>query len=230
MNPAEPRWWYHLPANAQAAILFAGVICTLGIYSILYRENRLYRMFEHVFVGLAMGYGIFVTWRDVLLPKWYSPLIDEAKWYWMIAVPFSALFYLIYSKRLVWMSRWWISTMFGLGAGLAFKGFVNDQFPQIKRAIQPIHHTVVKTGFGHYFEMFNSVVMLITLLCVMTYFFFSFEHRARPMQGAAKTGRWLMMVTFGAIFGSTVMGRVSLFIGRMQFLLTDWLHLSKYGQ
>jgi hypothetical protein len=33
------------------------------------------------------------------------------------------------------------------------------------------------------------------------------------------------MVAFGASFGNTVMGRVSLLIGRMRFLLHDWLGL-----
>jgi hypothetical protein len=31
------------------------------------------------------------------------------------------------------------------------------------------------------------------------------------------------MIAFGAMFGNTVMARLSLFIGRMQFLLKDWL-------
>ncbi len=31
------------------------------------------------------------------------------------------------------------------------------------------------------------------------------------------------MIAFGAMFGNTVMARLSLFIGRMQFLLQDWI-------
>ena len=37
------------------------------------------------------------------------------------------------------------------------------------------------------------------------------------------------MVAFGALFGYTVMGRVSLLIGRVQFLLVDWLKLTLPG-
>ena len=33
------------------------------------------------------------------------------------------------------------------------------------------------------------------------------------------------MISFGASFGYTVMARVSLLLGRFQFLLGDWLHL-----
>jgi len=41
----------------------------------------------------------------------------------------------------------------------------------------------------------------------------------------SKVGIWFLMVSFGASFGYTIMGRLSLLIGRVQFLLDDWLHL-----
>ena len=37
--------------------------------------------------------------------------------------------------------------------------------------------------------------------------------------------RYVMMIAFGALFGNAVMGRMSLMIGRVHFLLADWLGL-----
>jgi hypothetical protein len=54
------------------------------------------------------------------------------------------------------------------------------------------------------------------------YFFFSFEHKHTVVRGSARMGRWLLMICFGVIFGNTVMGRMSLFIDRLMFLLNDW--------
>jgi hypothetical protein len=34
------------------------------------------------------------------------------------------------------------------------------------------------------------------------------------------------MITFGAAFGFTVMGRITLLVGRFDFLFNDWLGLS----
>ena len=45
--------------------MWLGVACTLGIYSILYRENKVFRFFEHVYLGLAAGYTISKTWNDI---------------------------------------------------------------------------------------------------------------------------------------------------------------------
>jgi hypothetical protein len=39
----------------------------------------------------------------------------------------------------------------------------------------------------------------------------------------ARIGIWFLMVAFGASFGYTVMARISLLIGRMYFLLRDFL-------
>ncbi len=33
------------------------------------------------------------------------------------------------------------------------------------------------------------------------------------------------MVSFGAVFGTTVMARLGLFIPRLKFLFGDWIHL-----
>jgi hypothetical protein len=35
------------------------------------------------------------------------------------------------------------------------------------------------------------------------------------------------MFAFGAIFGSTIMARMSLLIGRVYFLLHDWLNIAQ---
>ncbi len=41
--------------------LTVGVIATLGLYSILYRETKFYRLFEHIFLGLAAGWAMKTT-------------------------------------------------------------------------------------------------------------------------------------------------------------------------
>ena len=66
--------------------------------------------------------------------------------------------------------------------------------------------------------------MLVGVMCTLTYFFFSIEHRG-AVGGISKVGIIFLMVGFGSAFGNTVMGRVSLLIQRVDFLLSDWLRL-----
>ena len=72
----------------------------------------------------------------------------------------------------------------------------------------------------------NAMLILAGTLCVLAYFFFSLEHRG-PLGVASRVGVFFLMVSFGSAFGYTVMARVSLLIGRFQFLLHDWLRLTQ---
>jgi hypothetical protein len=67
-----------------------------------------------------------------------------------------------------------------------------------------------------------TAVVVIGVLSTLIYFYFSHEH-AGVLGVTARIGVWFIMVAFGAHFGYTVMGRVSLLIGRVQFLIEDWI-------
>ena len=65
---------------------------------------------------------------------------------------------------------------------------------------------------------------MIGTVTSLVYFLFTLQKKGFQ-GGVSKVGRVTMMIAFGAAFGNTVMARVSLFLGRMQFLLGNWLKL-----
>ena len=69
----------------------------------------------------------------------------------------------------------------------------------------------------------NQVVILIGVFTVLIFFFFSLEHK-KLVGSISKVGLVYIMVAFGAAFGYTVMARISLLIGRFQFLIYDWIN------
>src|SRR5438876_643750 len=72
-----------------------------------------------------------------------------------------------------------------------------------------------------------ELLFIVIVVCVLSYFFFSFEQKNPIIRGSARTGRLMMMFAFGAIFGSTVMARMALLIDRVWFLMHDWLHIAR---
>jgi len=207
----------HITANVT---IWVAAVGTLAIYSILYKENPVYRMAEHVFIGAATAYGVFVTWTQILKPQWWDK-ITHGEWYWMFALIAGSMFYFIYSKKHVWISRIIFGTLLGLIAGAAFKGFAGINIDRIYASFKPLHGAGMTPG-----DVANNGVFIVVLLAVMAYFFFSFEHRSRLTSAPSKLGRWFLMFAFGAMFGSTVMARMSLLIGRVYFLLHDWLGIA----
>ncbi|HTQ09803.1 MAG TPA: PQQ-binding-like beta-propeller repeat protein, partial [Fimbriimonadaceae bacterium] len=47
-------------------------------------------------------------------------------------------------------------------------------------------------------DYFDNWVTVITIVCVMTYFFFSFRRRGPVTAAASNVGRWMLMIGFGA--------------------------------
>ncbi|HEX7589190.1 MAG TPA: hypothetical protein VF478_12810, partial [Anaerolineae bacterium] len=46
-------------------------------------------------------------------------------------------------------------------------------------------------------------------------------------RGWGRVGRWFVLIAFGAIFADTAVSRISILIGRMYYLLHDWLQVVK---
>jgi len=134
---------------------------------------------------------------------------------------FGLLYYFIYSKKHGWLAKLVIGFSLGASAGLSFKGFFAEMLPQLSSSFKSV--VVLDSDLMvNYKESFSNILFIFTLLAVMYYFFFSVKSESRLSKGFSSSGRWLMMVCFGAFFGSTVMARLALLVERLEFLLSDW--------
>jgi len=199
--------------------IWLGAIATLMLYSVLYKENPYYRFAEHALLGLAAGYGVYQIWNTNLFQNWFEPLFRQGQWGWTLALVAGAMYFTIYHKRLSWMSRMVMLFLLATNAGLYFRMWAGDYMAQIGDSFRPL--ITAQFPFVH----LNNLIFVATLVAVMVYFLFSFEQKQKAVRQTAAAGRWLMMIAFGAMFGSTVMARLSLFIGRLTFLFQDWIHL-----
>lgn len=217
-------------------------ILTIGLYSLLYRENKFYRLVEHIFVGLATGWSIYIIWNDVFYPQWWVPMVGKvgpdgnvmanSNWLWAAVAPVGIVGFFVFSPKYAWLSRIPLGTIVGLWAGQQFLAFQNRFIPQIANQAQPIipnEWTLMQPGLPPgtvtISDAINNFIVVITWLLVLSYFLYSFEQKNKTIQKSAQLGRWLLMVGFGAIFGTTMMTRFVLFIDRATFLLTEWLRL-----
>jgi hypothetical protein len=212
---------------ADAVGVWVGALLTLALFSFLYKDNPVYKLAEHIFVGVSAGYGVAVVWHTSIVADLYTRLREPGKDHnWLIIFPaiLGMMMILRFIPRYGWLSRWPIAFLLGTYSGLAI--------PAVMQAnvLDQIGHTfnslIVRAPGGQFdwFASLSALVVVVGVLGVLAYFFFSKEHTG-PLGVASKIGIWFLMVGFGATFGYTVMARISLLIGRMQFLLGDWLHL-----
>jgi hypothetical protein len=219
--------------HAGLNLLFAGV-ATLAIYSLLYRENPIYRLFEHVFLGLAAGYAVVTAWSDVIMPSWYIPIFHEGKWLWLWVLPLALMSYFVFSRKHGWISRIPLVILAGFAAGQSFQAFWKQYAPQIRDCFKPLRPTMASLSNPNpapdnlsISGAINNGIFILTLFAVLTYFLFSFEHKTRGVRNLSQLGRWLIMIGFGAIFGSTIMTRFALLVDRMSLILVEWLKVAQ---
>ena len=132
------------------------------------------------------------------------------------------------APRGAWIARWPLALIVGATAGLRLIAFLHGDFlAQIRNSIVPL--VVFSDGAFDLWASVSNVILVAGVLCCLVYFFFSFEHTG-VIGKAARIGTWMLMITFGAAFGYTVMGRIALLAARLEFLLDDWLWLIDPGQ
>ena len=209
--------------------IWVAAFFTLCIYSFLYRDNPFYRFAEHLFVGLSVGYGIVFSIHEGLIPLVWVPFweaITKREFMGLlklIPMAIGLLFFARVVPKYSWLIRYPIAILIGIGSGLAIPNVMEASiFGQVHGTLAPFAQ--IHAGALGPFEIFGAILMLAGVICTLTYFFFSIEHRG-AVGGISKVGIVFLMVGFGSAFGNTVMGRVSLLIQRVDFLLRDWLHL-----
>lgn len=197
--------------------VWIAAILTLAVFSFLYRENPFYRFAEHLFVGVSNGYAITFYWHRILVPYLFTPLSHGEK-LWLIPIAIVGAFYFArFIPRVSWLVRFPIAIALGYSAGASIPRSIDANIlEQIKATI------VTRATFANWQQGLWAVIILIGVVCTISYFFFSSERKG-ILKPASYLGIVFIMVGFGASFGYTVMARISLFIGRLQFLLGDWL-------
>lgn len=198
--------------------IWVGAVLTLMIFSFLYKDNPFYKFGEHLFVGVANGYYIVYYWHNALKPNLFEPL-SAGQFLYVVPLLLGLLYFTRFIPRISWLVRIPIGFTIGWGAGLSIPAYFQaDVLRQLEGTV------VTPATFSNTLHGIYAVIILIGVACTLIYFYFSREHKG-VLGSASKLGIMFIMIGFGASFGYTVMARVSLLIGRIQFLLGPWLGL-----
>ncbi len=204
--------------TADIGIAIAAIL-TIAIFSLLYRDNPLYRAAEHLLVGISAGYYLVNFFSAAVMRKFLFPVFKQGN-LWLIPGGILGLIVLLRAfRRTQWISRYAIAFYVAAWSGYLIPSVVKERIlVQIASTIPPApwqpHAYVTLLDFV------GAITLLVGVASILVYFYFSAPHTG-VLGGISRVGIVFLMVGFGATFGYTVMGRVSLLIGRFQFLLRD---------
>ena len=189
---------------------------TLALFSFLYKDNPVYKLAEHIFAGLSAGYYVGLIWDTVIIQQLTDPML-AGRWWLVFPGILGVLMFARFFPKISWVSRTSLAFVMATTAGIFLISQLHGLvLPQMKATMLPL------VADGGFLASLLSLIVIIGVISTLIYFYFSKEH-VGVLGATAKVGIWFIMISFGAHFGYTVMGRVSLLIGRVQFLWEDWI-------
>jgi hypothetical protein len=202
--------------------LWIAAFLTLGICSFLYRDNAWYKLCEAIFIGTSAGYWVVTLfWENLYGKFWVGKGEDPMLW---VGAVLGLLMIMRLVPKIGWISRWPLSFVVGATSGLWMMNYFSANImSQVQATILPLFGDGFSASVS---QVIANLVIVVGTFSGLVYFFFSKEHKG-AFGAAARVGVWTIMITFGASFGYTVMSRMSLLIGRIDFILNTWLGLIK---
>lgn len=223
----------HVTTNTIVIAWIAGGL-TLIMFSFLYKDNPLFKLGEHLYVGLSVGYGLVYAWFSIIWPdlvnplyravtaafgrQWKPPLESYETLWLLVPFIFSILMLTRFYGKTSWLSRWSFAFITGAVSGMAIPYVISAQ---IFKQLVPTLQSLYQPGANIWMTILDTsaiIIILAGVVAVLIYFFFSTEHK-KTVGVIARIGVFYMMVSFGASFGYTVMGRETLAIMRFSDLV-----------
>ena len=234
------------------------------MYSFLYADTPIFKVAEHLFIGISAAYSAVIFFHQAVKPKVWYPLLalirvgldhlhvhyqpaakaaivalhfDPAKvssalheipvdyrlYAFVIPLILGLMIFGRFFRGWQWLSRWPIAFMMGW-AGVAIPAtFQMAILEQAHGTVEPFLRGPGSPPQAPA-DMLGAWALAAAVLTTLAYFYFSSPHQGW-LGRSSRIGIWFLMVAFGVGFGNTVMARVALLMGRMQFLLYDWLPL-----
>jgi len=199
--------------------VWVAAILTLAIFSFLWKDNPLFKLAEHILVGVSAGYYLVQYSYSAIYKKLYVPLFDQGNLLFAGCAVLGLLVFTRLFPKKAWLSRYPIAFYVAAGAGYSIPSTLQA------RVVKQMQASMV--DFIHqptFWENLSLFVLFVGVISILVYFYFSAEHRG-IFGSLSRIGIVFLMVGFGASFGYTVMSRITLLIGRLQFLMGEWLGL-----
>jgi hypothetical protein len=253
------------------------IFLTLCILSFLYEDNPVYKLAEHLFLGVSIGISITEIYYGVFKPNLLLKL-GNGRLLSLVPLVLLAMLFFKVSRKWSWVARTPIAFIVAAYAGVKLTGEANaNLMTQVAQTMPDLSASWAAHGLWDWQAdgagVLSDVILVVGLVACLVHFYFSrvpatvtrYGARAAVFAGVGTTffatagvlvagkggpfgalimgallgvcaampflafsayrpwvtrfGVLMLMLSFGASFGYTVMGRISLAIGRAQELL-----------
>jgi len=195
-------------------IMVLGTIVTFGLYSILTGvDNPIYAFAEYGYIGAAIGVLTIMAFT-YLQQKVFSPIISNpgGNFGLIVALILGLMVLTRVSPKYNYIARIPITIAIAVGVGISTRTLIfTSILTQIKATILPLW------GIPP-FQILTNILILVFVLSSLSFFLYTIK-TGESMKPVSNLGRYVLYAGFGALYAQTFMGRIGLFLGRMETML-----------
>lgn len=203
-------------------------VLTLMVFSYLVGNNPLYRLAQHIFVGVSVGYAAMLLLGNVLVPQFFALGSQTGSIGWWLALIPLLLGLLLFLGRIrppATPGRPGFFGFFGTialnialstAAALAIGGALTGTLvPQVADSMRPLT--------GNPTLLIGNLVVVLGVAASLYYFQFNVRPsgtRSGAGMVVATAGRWFIIIALGATLGTLTVSFVAALVDRVAFLFS----------
>lgn len=205
--------------------LIGGIVAallTVMVFSYLLGANPLWRIAQSLLVGVSVGYVTLVVVAQVIAPQVARIIVPpegtpaDERWFGAVPVALGLLLLLRIAFPGAWPASFGLNLVVVVGSALALGGALAGTI--IPQALD----TVRLLRFDDPYTLTGDLVLFLGVIAALSYFAFGVRRngtRIFPLRALSGLGRWVLVVTFGAILGSLATTFYAALIERLEFLV-----------
>ena len=118
--------------TSQLLGAWCSIFLTLVVLSFLYDDNPIYKVAEHLFMGISIGYGVVEAWYNVLLPNMFTKM-GNGELIYLIPLLLSIMLMFKISRKGAWLARIPIAILVSAYAAVKITGETSGKLFSARR-------------------------------------------------------------------------------------------------
>ena len=194
------------------------LLLTLAVFSGFFKPNPIYRFAESLFIGVSAGYFAAIWYFSIIKPAYKSALGGDL----LILIPLLAGLLLFipsndtsYSKLRFLPAAFIVIVTTAINIPVYFTAFIQEM---IRTSVIPL---VAFDESGN-LQIDTTINAVLSILCVTSAIMFLVaRHRNnnRFVNTTGEIGRFFILVAIGSAFAYTLLSRLILFMGKIEFII-----------
>ena len=192
---------------------------TIAVFSGFFRPNPVYRFAESLFIGVSAGYFAVIWYFSIIKPAYKSAINGDL----LILIPLLAGLLLFipsnseasYSKLRFLPAAFIVIVTSAINIPVYFSAFIQEM---IRTSILPLV-SFDESGAIQTDMTINAILSIVCIVSAMMFLVARYRNSNRFVNTLGEIGRFFVLVAIGSAFAYTLLSRLILFMGKIEFII-----------